>query len=97
MKESTGSASTRGTVTPATNPMNLTCTTKTSAAGGADTAPSMVMIVIRSEGNAQPPGGGWLPFVDPDPNIDYTILNESVDPPTSRVVNGAGVAIYYKE
>lgn len=97
MTESTGSATTRGTVTPATNPMNLTCTTKTSTGAAADTAPSMVMIVIRSEGQAASPGAGWLPFVDPDANIEYTIVNESVDPPTSRVVNGAGVAIYYKE
>lgn len=96
--KSTAAASTRGTTgTPATNPMNLTCTTKTAAGAAPDTAPSMVKIVIHSTGQAGPPGSGWLPFVDPDPNIDYELLDQSTDPPTTRIVNGAGVAIYYKE
>lgn len=89
-------ASTRG-VTPATNPMNLTCTTMNAAQAAPDAAPSMVRIIIHRSGHVPPPGEGWLPFVEPDANITYQFLDENTDPPTPFELNGAGVAIYYKE
>lgn len=99
MKNTPGTAGTTlGTTgTPATNPMNLTCTTKTTQGATPDSAPSMVKIIIHPRGQAPPPESGWLPFVEPDANITYEFLDQDTNPPTPFAVNGAGVAIYYKE
>lgn len=77
--------------TPA-NPMNLTCTTVI-ASGGA--APSQLQIVINQTGHAKGPDPGWSTYLAPDPAKEYDLHDGSAG--QGSRVNGAGVAIYFKD
>jgi hypothetical protein len=76
---------------PAGNPMNLTCVTKTGAAGD---APSMVMIVLHSNGQVPNPGQGWNTYLPANANVQYIVHDDNNGSETT--IGGSGVAIFYK-
>lgn len=80
------------TVTPATSPMNLTCTTVSTSGGS---APSLLQIVINPTGHAKDPDPGWSTYIAPDPAREYDL--HDVGSGKTFKVGGAGVAIYFKD
>lgn len=80
------------TGTPATNPMNLTCTTVSTSGG---TAPSLLQIVINPTGQAKGPDPGWSTYIAPNSAQEYEIRD--LGSGQTFKVGGGGVAIYFKD
>lgn len=88
----TPTTTTGTTRTPATSPMNLTCTTVASTGAA---APALLQIVINPAGQAKGPDAGWSTYLAPDSAKNFELRDVSSG--QTFKINGAGIAIYVKE
>lgn len=91
------SSTTTGVIKPDTgNPMNLTCTTSTTAT---QTAGTVITIVLCGPGaTPPPPPANSTVLVAPNSNVEFVLTGTGPDgthlPQGGMKIGGAGVAVY---